>query len=101
MSGPTYGPQRVTMTARIAAHATCRPTEVKMRRTAPPIETEAPMSKNDKSVRIRELNDSLRRTFSGGKVVMTDGVAALAEGVLAQVLQRVRTFDEFTKDNDP
>ena len=47
------------------------------------------------------LNDSLRRTFTGGKVVMTQGVAALGEGELAQVLERVRTFDEFTKDNDP
>jgi hypothetical protein len=47
------------------------------------------------------LNDALRRTFAGGKVVMTSGVAALAEGELAQVLERVRTFDEFTNDNDP
>jgi hypothetical protein len=47
------------------------------------------------------LNDSLRRTFTGGKVVMTRGVAALGEAELAQVLERVRTFDEFTKDNDP
>ena len=32
---------------------------------------------------------------------MTQGVAALPEGELAEVLERVRTFDEFTKDNDP
>jgi hypothetical protein len=47
------------------------------------------------------LNDSLRRTFTGGKVVMTQGVATLPEAELAQVLDRVRTFDQFTKDNDP
>jgi Protein of unknown function (DUF3768) len=59
------------------------------------------MSKTNNSVRISELNDRLRRTFSGGKVVMTDGVAALPEQKLAQLLERVRRFDEFTPDNDP
>ena len=51
--------------------------------------------------KIALLNDSLRRTFSGGKVVMTDGVAALPESDLAQLLAKVRSFDEFTNDNDP
>ena len=51
--------------------------------------------------KIALLNDGLRRTFTGGKVVMTNGVAALAEDELAQVLERVRNFDEFTKGNDP
>jgi hypothetical protein len=46
------------------------------------------------------LNDSLRRTFTGGKVVMTEGGAALGEQELAQVLEHVRT-SEFTNDNDP
>jgi Protein of unknown function (DUF3768) len=59
------------------------------------------MSKGDKSVRIRELNDLLRRTFTGGRVVMTDGVAALPERDLAQLLAKVRSFDRFTNDNDP
>jgi hypothetical protein len=95
------GLQRVTMTARIAVHATCRRTKVKTRTTAHPNETEAAMSKNDKSVRIRELNDSLRRSFLGGKVVTTDGVAALPEGDLAQLLEKVRSFNQFTSDNDP
>ena len=51
--------------------------------------------------RVRELNDAFRQTFTGGKVVMTDGVAALPERDLAQLLERVRRFDEFTNDNDP
>jgi hypothetical protein len=76
------------MTARIAAHGTCRRTKAKtwMRR---------PMNK------IAFLNDGLRRTFARGKVVMTAGVAALPEEMLVRVLERVRHFDEFTKDNDP
>jgi hypothetical protein len=72
-----------------------------MWRTAHPNETEAAMSKNDKSFRIRELNDSLRATFSGGKVVMTDGVATLPENDLARLLANVRSFDDFNGDNDP
>jgi hypothetical protein len=101
MSGPIYGLQRVTMTARIAAHATCRRTKAKMRTTSHSVGTEAAMSKNDKGVRIRELNDELRRTFTGGKIVMTDGVAALPEADLAQLLAKVRSFAEFTSENDP
>jgi hypothetical protein len=51
--------------------------------------------------KIAFLNDGLRRTFARGKVMMTAGVAALPEDDLAKVLERVRHFDEFTKDNDP
>jgi hypothetical protein len=47
------------------------------------------------------LNDSLRRTFEGGKVVLTEGVAALSEHDCAQVLERVRSFDAFSSENDP
>jgi hypothetical protein len=47
------------------------------------------------------LNDALRRSFAGGRVVMTRGVAALAENKLAEVLERVRRYDAFTGGNDP
>ena len=60
------------------------------------------MSKSaETAARIRELNDNLRSTFTTGEVVMTLGVAALAEDELVQVLERVRAFDELTNDNDP
>jgi hypothetical protein len=51
--------------------------------------------------RIAELNDAFRRTFSGGRVMMTAGIAALTEDARQQVLSRVRAFDAFTPDNDP
>lgn len=51
--------------------------------------------------KIAHLNDTFRRSFSGGKVMMTAGVDALPDMVKAAVLQKVATFDEFTKDNDP
>jgi hypothetical protein len=51
--------------------------------------------------RIRELNDAFRRTFRGGKVVMTASVAELPDCVKANALIRVAEFDEFDEDNDP
>ena len=53
------------------------------------------------SERIRELNDSFRQTFTGGRVVVTDGVDALGAKVKADVLQNVRSFNHFDRDNDP
>ena len=55
----------------------------------------------DRIARIRDLNDAFRRTFSGGRVMMTCGVAELPDLVKAKVLQLVATFDQFTEDNDP
>jgi hypothetical protein len=53
------------------------------------------------SERIRQLNDSFRRTFTGGTVVVTQGVAALNAEVKAEVLKCVQDFDCFDRDNDP
>jgi hypothetical protein len=51
--------------------------------------------------RIRELNDAFRRSFAGGKVMMTAGIAALSDESRQVVIDRVRTFDAFTSGNDP
>lgn len=50
---------------------------------------------------VRDLNDGFRRTFVGGVLTLTDGVAALCEETRAEVLRRVRGFDRFNEDNDP
>src|SRR6266566_8334781 len=55
----------------------------------------------DRIARIRDLNDIFRRSFSGGRVMMTCGVVALPDVVKAKALQLVATFDQFTEDNDP
>lgn len=47
------------------------------------------------------LNDAFRKTLSGGKVLMTSGVAALPTDVVAMAIRKVVTFDGFTADNDP
>ena len=51
--------------------------------------------------KIAELNDHLRRTFTGGKVMMTAAVAALDPVERAEVLERVRAFTDFNADNNP
>ena len=53
------------------------------------------------SERIRELNDSFRQTFTVGRVVITEGIDALSPQIKAEVLQYVRTFDRFDRENDP
>lgn len=50
---------------------------------------------------IAALNDALRRTGRGGRVVMTAGVAALPETTRAAILAAVRGFAAFGSDNDP
>jgi hypothetical protein len=54
-----------------------------------------------RSTQIQRLNDQFRRTLSGGRVMMTAGVAALGNDENQKLWQRVRAFDEFTPDNDP
>jgi hypothetical protein len=51
--------------------------------------------------RIRELNDALRTTFEGGRVLITAGIGALPPVLACEVVQKVRTFADFTPDNDP
>ena len=51
--------------------------------------------------RVRDLNDAFRRSFSGGRVIVTRSVADLPEDDQAIVLEQVRTFSAFSADNDP
>jgi predicted nucleic acid-binding Zn-ribbon protein len=50
---------------------------------------------------IAKLNDTFRRSFSGGKIMMTSGVNELPDMVKAAALMAVGEFDRFTPDNDP
>lgn len=51
--------------------------------------------------RIRVLNDNFRSTFVGGRVLTTAGVAELPADPKARLFLAVRSFSEFTNDNDP
>ena len=55
----------------------------------------------DKTARIRELNDAFRKSFVGGKVFVTEGVDGLSDTAKMALLTKVRTFDDFHRDNDP
>ncbi len=50
---------------------------------------------------IRLLNDNFRSTFVGGLLVMTQGVSELPKDTRALLLMAVRSFNQFTNDNDP
>ena len=50
---------------------------------------------------IKTLNDNFRRTFNGGKVMLTCGINAKKQNELAEILNQVRCFNEFTQENDP
>ena len=51
------------------------------------------------TTKIAALNDHARRSFKGCRVVITQGVQTL-EGV-PSVLDQVRRYSAFTRDNDP
>ena len=51
--------------------------------------------------RVRALNDILRRTLSGGTLVLTAGIIALGRERQQIVLDAIAAFDRFDADNDP
>ena len=51
------------------------------------------------AARIAQLNDAVRTSFLGCRVVITQGIAAI--GDLDGLYSKVRAFEEFTARNDP
>ena len=50
---------------------------------------------------IKSLNDNFRKSFNGGKVLLTTGINAKRQEEVAEILNQVRCFNNFTKANDP
>ncbi len=50
--------------------------------------------------RIRALNDAFRHTLSGGPIHLTAGIIALGARAQAIIFEQVRSFTNFSKDND-
>ena len=51
------------------------------------------------TARIRQLNDLFRQTLLGGRAVITRCIASRKD--VAEIIDRVRIFDEFSEDSDP
>jgi hypothetical protein len=47
----------------------------------------------------RDLNDRFRQTLVGGRVMLTRGIVGRDD--TQTILDRVRTFDDFSEGNDP
>ena len=57
--------------------------------------------KMPRAERIGQLNDQLRMTGMGGRIVVTRGVQALPGFDAAALLHALAAFDAFDADNDP
>jgi hypothetical protein len=53
----------------------------------------------DKVERTSDLKDNFRRSFKGGKILLTASVAELPDVVKSAALHKVATFTEFTEAN--
>ena len=51
--------------------------------------------------RIGALNDQLRTTLQGGKVMLTNGIAAFDLPKQQAIFRAVQAFNDFNPDNDP
>ena len=51
------------------------------------------------AAKVRALNNEFRTTFKGGRVMVTQGVSALPD--IVGILERVKTFTDFSPKNDP
>lgn len=50
---------------------------------------------------IKELNDNFRKSFLGGRVMITQKVQMLSAEAQRELFDRVKQFNDFTKENDP
>jgi hypothetical protein len=51
--------------------------------------------------KIKQLNDTFRKSFHGGRVVLTVGIQSMPTDDRSGLLKQVQEFDKFTEDNDP
>ncbi len=51
--------------------------------------------------KIAELNDNLRKTFSGGYVMTSNGIVALGPKRKWEIIKKVKEFNDFDFKNDP
>ena len=49
---------------------------------------------------IATLNDNFRRSFEGGEVLLSAGIAAMSSKDKANIISMVQNFNDFTEDNN-
>ena len=59
------------------------------------------MEQDQATAKIRTLNDHFRRTGRGGRIMLTQGIQALGQKAVAEIIAKVRAFDQFNEGNDP
>jgi hypothetical protein len=61
------------------------------------------MPLNETPARVRELNDTFRKSFDAGlgKVVMTAGVSDFGADIKVKIMMAVQAFSDFSEENDP
>ncbi|TGN62516.1 DUF3768 domain-containing protein [Paracoccus liaowanqingii] len=59
------------------------------------------MTDAERSVKIRKLNDTFRRSLRGGRLIITQGVFTKAQEEITDLLDAVRRFEDFDEGNDP
>jgi hypothetical protein len=67
------------------------------------VEEHVSLTDNQTRARIRELNDTFRKSFDPklGNVVTTSVISEYAADVKVRILMAVREFSKFDEDNDP
>lgn len=50
---------------------------------------------------VKTLNDNLRKHLIGGKIVLTQGIEAKTYEEIAEIMLKIRHFNNFTEANDP
>ena len=53
------------------------------------------------SQKIAAQNDEFRKTGKGGRVMLTSGINALGHSAANSIIHLVRTFNDFSENNDP
>ncbi len=59
------------------------------------------MNEDANVAKIRNLNDQFRKTGRGGRIMLTQGIQAMGEQAVAEIIAKIAAFDQFTLDNDP
>jgi Protein of unknown function (DUF3768) len=95
---PPRAPRRFPQASRLQSEACSLPS----RRNFIMTNTTTADAIGNATAQIRKANDAFRRGFpANGKRYITDGILGLSSEDRAAILDKVRTFDAFTEENDP